>query len=67
MAFYGCEFSFNGISCTEYGLMMYDFGTKSDTSNTLSVNSEIVEDRIRKTIYPVALRRYYKTNRLSSL
>lgn len=53
MAFYGCEFSFNGISCTEYGLMMYDFGTKSDSSNTLSVSSEIVEDRISRRYTPL--------------
>lgn len=53
MAFYGYEFIFDGVSCAEYGLMMYDFGTKPDTSNTLVVNSEIVEDRIPKKYAPL--------------
>ena len=53
MAFYGCYFSFDGIPCTEYGLMMYDFGSKSDTSNTLSTNIEIVEDRIARKYTPL--------------
>lgn len=53
MAFYGCYFSFNGIPCTEYGLMMYDFGTKSDSSGALSVDTEIVEDRIARRYTPL--------------
>jgi len=34
MAFHGCEFVFDGVSCSEYGLMVYDFGStkQSDVS-----------------------------------
>ena len=53
MAFYGCYFSFDGIPCTEYGLMMYDFGTSSDSSNNLSVSTEIIEDRIARRYTPL--------------
>lgn len=53
MAFYGCYFSFNGIPCTEYGLMIYDFGTRSDSSGSLSVDTEIVEDRIARRYTPL--------------
>jgi phage-related protein len=28
MAFWGCEFVFDGLPCSEYGLMIYDFGTE---------------------------------------
>ncbi|MDO4562219.1 MAG: hypothetical protein Q4C12_00135 [Clostridia bacterium] len=54
MAFNGCYFSFDGIPCTEYGLMLYDIGTKSsDTTTDLSVNTEIVEDRIARRYTPL--------------
>lgn len=53
MAFYGCYFSFDGIPCTDYGLMMYDFGIKSDSSNDISVSMEIVEDRIARRYSPL--------------
>lgn len=53
MAFYGCYFSFDGIPCTEYGLMMYDFGSKSDGNNTLFNAIEIVEDRIARRYTPL--------------
>lgn len=54
MAFNGCYFSFDGIPCTEYGLMLYEFGTKSsDSTNVLSVSTEIVEDRIARRYTPL--------------
>lgn len=53
MSFYGCHFSFNGESCSQYGLMMYDFGQKSDTSNSLFTGVEIVEDRISRRYKPL--------------
>ena len=54
MAFYGCYFSFDGIPCTEYGLMMYEFGSGSaETNTTLATNIEIVEDRIARRYTPL--------------
>lgn len=47
MSFYGCQFSFDGIPCLEYGLMVYDFGsTNEDGKFTSPV--EIQEDRTAK-------------------
>lgn len=45
MAFYGCEFVFDNIPCTEYGLMIYDFGSNTQ-SDTVFPSGEILEDRI---------------------
>lgn len=54
MAFYGCYFSFDGMPCTDFGLMMYDFDTNSSgTNNTLSTKTEIVEDRIARRYTPL--------------
>lgn len=44
MAFYGCEFSFDGIPCFEYGLMVYDFGSTSENGKFTS-SVKISEDR----------------------
>lgn len=45
MAFWGNEFVFDGIPCSEYGLMVYSFG--SNTQEDVSFkNGEIIEDRI---------------------
>lgn len=53
MAFNGCYFSFDGIPCTEYGLMLYELGSASDTTNTLSTDMDIVEDRIARRYTPL--------------
>ena len=45
MSFYGSSFSFDGKSCEEFGLMLYDFGnTTQGNSKFASVN--ILEDRV---------------------
>lgn len=44
MAFYGCEFSFDGIPCFEYGLMIYDINSMSEDGKFTSP-IEIQEDR----------------------
>lgn len=45
MAFWGTEFIFNGISCREYGMMVYSFdNNRQDDTNFQA--GEIVEDRI---------------------
>lgn len=55
MAFYGCHFSFDGIPCTEYGLMMYDFGVSNsgEVSDSLTSDVKIVEDRISRRYTPL--------------
>ena len=45
MAFWGNEFIFDGISCKELGLMIYDFGSNGQ-DDTEFKPGEIVEDRI---------------------
>lgn len=44
MAFYGCKFVFEDVSCDEYGMMIYHFG--SDGQEDVSFkNGTVVEDR----------------------
>ena len=45
MAFWGTEFIFDGIPCSEYGLMVYHFGSNGQDDVSFQ-NGEIVEDRI---------------------
>ena len=45
MSFYGTSFSVNGISCTQYGLMLYDFGSTTQ-GNSKFASVEISEDRL---------------------
>lgn len=45
MAFWGTEFIFDGIPCSEYGLMVYQFGSEGQEDVSFQ-NGEIVEDRI---------------------
>ena len=45
MSFYGSSFSFDGVSCEEYGLMLYDFdNTTQENSKFASI--DILEDRV---------------------
>ncbi len=52
MAFYGCEFSFNGIPSSQYGLMLYDIGGIVE-DGTFSSGLEIVEDRTARRYKPL--------------
>lgn len=45
MAFYGCDFTFNGVSASTMGLMIYNFGTEGQDDVDLSVG-EIAGDQI---------------------
>ena len=45
MAFWGSEFIFNGLPCSEYGLMVYHFGSNGQEDVSFQ-NGEVVEDRI---------------------
>lgn len=47
MAFYGCQFSFDGIPCFEHGLMVYDIGGAVEDGK-FSSPVEIQEDRTAK-------------------
>lgn len=54
MSFYGKSFSFDGISCEEYGLMLYDFDstTQGDSSYaSLEVEEDRVAGRYRSLFY----------------
>lgn len=52
MAFYGCEFSFNGIPSSQYGLMLYDFGAPVE-DGIFSSGLEISEDRTARRYRPL--------------
>lgn len=52
MAFYGCQFSFDGIPCYEYGLMIYDIGD-ADEGGKFTSTVEIQEDRTAKRYSPL--------------
>ena len=45
MAFWGNEFIFDGIPCSEFGLMVYSFGTESQEDVSFQ-NGSVIEDRI---------------------
>lgn len=45
MAFWGTEFIFDGVPCSEFGLMVYHFGSSGQEDVNFQ-NGEIVEDRI---------------------
>lgn len=45
MAFWGTEFVFDGIPCSEYGLMVYHFGSESQEDVEFQ-GGEIIEDRV---------------------
>lgn len=45
MAFYGCDFTFNGVSASTMGLMIYNFGAQGQDDVDLSVG-EIAGDQI---------------------
>ena len=59
MSFYGSSFSFDGISCEEYGLMLYDFDstTQGDSEYaSLEIEEERIPGRPRSLFYST----YYK-------
>ena len=45
MAFWGCEFIFDGTPCSQYGLMVYSFGSTEQEDVDFKVG-EMIEDRI---------------------
>jgi len=52
LAFYGCEFSFNGIPSSQFGLMLYDFGSPVE-DGIFSSGLEISEDRTARRYRPL--------------
>ena len=46
MSFYGASMIFDGLSCEEMGLVMYDFTSNRQSATTFSSALEIAEDRI---------------------
>ena len=45
MAFYGCEFLFDGKSCKEYGLTLYNFGSVSQGDTSFPSAGKVYEER----------------------
>ncbi len=46
MAFYGCEFIFDDLPCTEFGLMVYSFGSNAQDDVSFPSAGTVSEDRI---------------------
>lgn len=46
MAFWGCKFSFDGISCEKYELMIYNVGSESQGETTFAHVASIQEERV---------------------
>jgi phage-related protein len=46
MAFYGCEFIFDGLPCTEHGLMIYNFGSTAQGDVSFPSAGTVSEDRV---------------------
>lgn len=59
MSFYGLSFSFDGISCEEYGLMLYDFNNTSQGDSKFA-SLEIEEDRVAGRHRSLFYNTYYK-------
>ena len=53
MAFWGHSFSFNGISCEDFGLMLYDIGEYRNGSGKFASGVTVVEDRIPSRWKPI--------------
>lgn len=60
MSFYGSSFSFDGTSCEEYGLMLYDFASTTQGNSEFAKGMEILEERIPWRIRSLAYGAYYK-------
>lgn len=59
MSFYGKSFSFDGISCEEYGLMLYDFDS-TEQGNSEYASLDIDEDRVAGRHRSLFYNTYYK-------
>ena len=44
--FYGCEMTFDGRSCTEYGLMMYDFKDAAQTDVDFTSSGKLITEHV---------------------
>lgn len=53
MAFWGCSFVFNGTSCDQYDLMIYDFGSSSQSDGYFASGVSIIEESISKKYKPL--------------
>ena len=60
MSFYGSSFSFDGVSCEEYGLMLYDFNNTSQGNSSYAKGMDISEDRIAGRVRSVFYGTEYK-------
>jgi hypothetical protein len=52
MAFYGYSFTYNGVSCDEYNLMLYDVGGEGQ-DNGQFITREPVEERLARNYQPL--------------
>ena len=48
MAFYGSSFTFDGISCEEYGMMIFDIDSTSQGDPVFASAGSIIEDRVAR-------------------
>lgn len=53
MAFWGCYFSYNDISCKDFDLMVYDIGNESQSAGKFASGASIVEDTVSLRWKPI--------------
>lgn len=53
MAFWGHSFSFNGIPCEDFGLMLYDIGEHRNSAGSFASTSTVIEDKTAKRWKPI--------------
>lgn len=48
MSFYGSSFSFNGISCEEFGMMLYEFDSTKPGDSVFAKGPTLYEERVQR-------------------
>ena len=53
MSFWGKSFTFNGVPCEDFGLMLYDIGEHRNSAGSFASTSTIIEDKTAKRWKPI--------------
>lgn len=53
MSFYGNRFIYDGVSCEEFGLMLYNVGSAQQQVTSFASNSDFIEDRVSRRYEPL--------------
>ena len=62
MSFFGCTFSFDGVSSEEFGLVLYEVGSTKQNTTSFETTMELHEDRIPNRNRPLFYGAYQNTS-----